>query len=240
MIDCRHVTKYYQKKLVLKDCHFCVKEGEILGIMGESGSGKSTLARLLVGLENPTSGQMLFQGDSYSVKKQGAQIFLVFQDALHAVNPLFTVENILYEGPKSQIARSQMLQLLLDVGLDQTILSKKANELSGGQLQRVCIARAILLKPKLIIFDEALSGLDAVIQGKLLKLLYDLKKKYYLTYIFISHDFHLCQAICHRLLVMSEGQMVDEIRDFQRPIAIGHPATGYLLAAAGERYSTTY
>ncbi|MBS4749687.1 ATP-binding cassette domain-containing protein [Granulicatella sp. zg-ZJ] len=229
MIECQHIYKSFQGKEILKDCHFHIKKGEIIGIMGESGSGKSTLAKILIGLEKATKGQVLLDGKPYCVKKDGVRILLVFQDAFHAVNPLFTVKQILCEALKETIQMEEISAILKDVGLDDTYLEKTSKELSGGQLQRICIARALLLKPDVIIFDEALSGLDPLIQGQLLKLLYDLKARYNQTYVFISHDFNLCYAICHRVLVMFEGEIVDEINDFNIPMNVTHPVTQNLL-----------
>ncbi|MBF0777617.1 ABC transporter ATP-binding protein [Streptococcus cuniculi] len=227
-IECRHVSKQFDTKPVLQNCHFSVKQGEIVGIMGESGTGKSTLAKLLVGLEQASAGEILLDGKPYH-GKDGARILLVFQDALHAVNPLFSVKDILTEATKDAVSVEEIVAILKEVGLDETYLTKKPRQLSGGQLQRICIARALLLQPDVIIFDEALSGLDPLIQGQLLRLLYQLKIKHQQTYIFISHDFNLCYALCHRILVMFDGQIVDEITDFSDPIEVNHPATQNLL-----------
>ncbi|MEW4353828.1 dipeptide/oligopeptide/nickel ABC transporter ATP-binding protein [Streptococcus pneumoniae] len=227
-IECKHVFKHFDTKDVLEDCHFSVKQGEILGIMGESGTGKSTLAKLLVGLEEPSQGEILLEGKPYR-SKDGARILLVFQDALHAVNPLFSVRDILTEATQNTVSLEEVVSILKEVGLDESYLTKTPRQLSGGQLQRICIARALLLKPDVIIFDEALSGLDPLIQGQLLRLLHQLKVKHQQTYIFISHDFNLCYALCHRILVMFDGKIVDEITDFSDPIEVNHPATQNLL-----------
>lgn len=229
MLECQHIYKKFHNHQALKDCHFTVNKGEIVGIMGESGSGKSTLAKILLGLEKPTSGQVLLDGKPYHVKKDGVRMVLVFQDAFHAVNPLFTVEQILREPVKTDLSYDALSDILNSVGLDESYLVKTSRQLSGGQLQRVCIARALLLKPDVIIFDEALSGLDPLIQGQLLRLLYDLKQKYHQTYIFIAHDFNLCYSICNRILVMFEGEIVDEITHFDSPMYVTHPATQNLL-----------
>ncbi|MBP2620071.1 ABC transporter ATP-binding protein [Streptococcus panodentis] len=233
MLECRHVFKKFDGKAVIKDCNFAVQKGDIIGLMGESGSGKSTLAKLLLGLEKPSQGQVLLDGQPYSVKKSGVRILLVFQDALHSVNPRFTVEQVLTEALPKNIASEEIEAILEDVGLDKSYLNRPARQLSGGQLQRVCIARALLLKPAILIFDEALSGLDPIVQGKLLSLLYGLREKYQLTYLFISHDFKLSYAICHRILVMANGEIVDEIRDFERPLQAHHPATKMLIGDKG-------
>ena len=205
MLECRHVFKKFDGKMVVRDCNFSVQKGEMIGLMGESGSGKSTLAKLLIGLEKPSQGQVLLDGQPYSVKKSGVRILLVFQDSLHSVNPHFTVEQVLTEALPKDVAREEIEAILEDVGLDKSYLTQPARQLSGGQLQRICIARGLLLKPDVLIFDEALSGLDPIVQGRLLHLLYDLWEKYQLTYLFISHDFKLSYALCHRILVMADG-----------------------------------
>ena len=229
MLECRHVFKKFDGKMVIKDCNFSVQKGEIIGLMGESGSGKSTLAKLLLGLEKPSQGEILLDGQPYSVKKSGVRILLVFQDSLHSVNPNFTVEQVLTEALPKDVAREEIETILEDVGLDKSYLNQPARQLSGGQLQRICIARGLLLKPDVLIFDEALSGLDPIVQGRLLRLLYDLWEKYQLTYLFISHDFKLSYALCHRILVMADGEIVDEIKDFALPIQTHHPVTKRLI-----------
>ena len=158
------------------------------------------------------------------------RILLVFQDSLHSVNPHFTVEQVLTEALSKDVARDEIEAILEDVGLDKSYLNQPARQLSGGQLQRICIARGLLLKPDILIFDEALSGLDPIVQGRLLHLLYDLWEKYQLTYLFISHDFKLSYALCHRILVMADGEIVDEIKDFELPIQAHHPVTKKLLS----------
>ena len=233
MLECRHVFKKFDGKMVVKDCNFSVQKGEMIGLMGESGSGKSTLAKLLIGLEKPSQGQVLLDGQPYSVKKSGVRILLVFQDSLHSVNPNFTVEQVLTEALPKDVAREEIEAILEDVGLDKSYLNQPARQLSGGQLQRICIARGLLLKPDVLIFDEALSGLDPIVQGRLLRLLYDLWEKYQLTYLFISHDFKLSYALCHRILVMADGEIVDEIKDFELPIQSHHPITKKLIGDKG-------
>lgn len=218
MLEVQHIYKTYGKKTVLQDCHFTVKTGEMIGIMGESGSGKSTLARLLAGVERATSGQVLFEGEPYQITPNVSPIQLVFQDAYQSVHTQWTIAKILQEAQRVERDLVKIKHVLQDVELDETCLSKKPSQLSGGQLQRVCIARALLAKPKLIIFDESFSGLDPIIQGKMMQLLYRLKNKYEQTYLFISHDFKLCYTLCHRVLIMEKGKIVETITDFTLPI----------------------
>ena len=137
MLECRHVFKKFDGKTVVKDCNFSVQKGEMIGLMGESGSGKSTLAKLLIGLEKPSQGQVLLDGQPYSVKKSGVRILLVFQDSLHSVNPHFTVEQVLTEALPKDVAREEVESILEDVGLDKSYLNQRARQLSGGQIQRI-------------------------------------------------------------------------------------------------------
>ena len=181
--------------------------------MGESGSGKSTLARVILGIEKPTQGQVLLDGKTYSIKEDGVRILVVFQDSFHAVNPRFTVREILLEALPKDFPMEQVDTVLKEVGLPSEVLEKRARELSGGQLQRVCIARTLLLNPDVIIFDESLSGLDPKTQVQILQLLYKIHGKYQNTFIFIAHDEQLCRAICDRILILENGQFTREIQD---------------------------
>ncbi|HFU7302140.1 TPA: ABC transporter ATP-binding protein [Streptococcus agalactiae] len=210
MLVCNHVGKTFGRQEVLKDCHFHLKRGEIIGIMGKSGSGKSSLARLIIGLDSPTCGSIHFQGKNYTPKDGKAQIILVFQDALSSVNPYFSIEEILNEAFYGKKTTFELCQILEAVGLDGTYLKYKARQLSGGQLHRVCIARALLLKPKIIIFDESLSGLDPVTQIKMLRLLQKIKRCYELSFIMISHDPKICQAICNLVFLIKNGYLVED------------------------------
>ncbi|WP_449159573.1 ABC transporter ATP-binding protein [Streptococcus sp.] len=213
MLECKDITVNYQGKTVLDHCNLSIKKGEIVGIMGESGSGKSTLARVILGIEKPSQGQVLLDGKTYSIKEDGVRILVVFQDSFHAVNPRFTVREILLEALPKDFPIDKVHTVLTEVGLPSEVLGKRARELSGGQLQRVCIARTLLLNPDIIIFDESLSGLDPKTQLQILQLLYKLHAKYQNTFIFIAHDEQLCQAICDRILILENGQFIREIQD---------------------------
>lgn len=229
LLECQALTKNYKGLSVLKQCQFTIHKGESLGLMGESGAGKSSLAKILVGLEEADAGSFWLNGEPYQPHLANQQIYLVFQDSYQAVNPRLTVQAILEEAASKSIDRADLYHLLGDVGLSPQCLDKTSAELSGGQLQRVCIARALLRQVELIIFDESFSGLDPIIQYQLLTLLHDLQKKRNLTYLFITHDFRLCQMICHRVLVLYQGSIVEEIRKFQFPLTLEHPASLNLI-----------
>lgn len=231
-----NVNKYYNKKLILSNINLSVSEKECIGIMGESGSGKSTLAKLIVGLELLDEGDMILDGISYKslskkeMKKIYRKVQMVFQNALGAVNPRFTIEEILLEPLrihyKKTLSYEEMKKrakdLLEKVGLRAEFLSRKATELSGGQLQRVCIARALILEPKIIVFDESISGLDPVVQQQILELLAELRETMNLTYAFISHDFEACYYLCDKVVIMENGEIKDVISDLDSPIVINN------------------
>ena len=241
-----NVSKYYDKKAILSKINLSVSQNECLGIMGESGSGKSTLAKLLVGLESFDEGNIIFNEISYENinKKQLSlihrKIQLVFQNAFGAVNPKYTVEDVLTEPLKihykKELSYEKMKKraenFLEKVGLDSEFMSQKAIQLSGGQLQRVCIARALILEPEIIIFDESVSGLDPIIQEQILELLGSLKETMNLTYIFVSHDFEACYYICDKIAIIENGEIADIIENLDSPIIVKNERIKRILGKA--------
>ena len=241
-----NVSKYYDKKAILSKINLSVSQNECLGIMGESGSGKSTLAKLLVGLESFDEGNIIFNEISYKNinKKQFSlihcKIQLVFQNAFGAVNPKYTVEEVLTEPLKihykKELSYEKMKKraenFLEKVGLNPEFMSQKAIQLSGGQLQRVCIARALILEPEIIIFDESVSGLDPIIQEQILELLGSLKKIMNLTYIFISHDFEACYYLCDKIAIIENGEIADIIENLDSPIIVKNERIKRILGKA--------
>lgn len=224
------ITKSYKErglfkkkiKRVLNDVSFSLKKGECLGIIGESGSGKSTLGRILIGLEEPDSGEVKFQNKDVhrevnQISRQDLSI--VFQDYFSSVNPRFKVADIIAEPLKlstnssalTDNLKNELKKLIIDVGLGIEFLDRYAHELSGGQLQRVCIARAISTKPKFIMLDEAVSSLDISTQVEILNLLQELKKSYSLSYIFVTHDLLALTYICDSVIFFKEGKIVEKI-----------------------------
>lgn len=208
------------KRLVLQNVSFECSYGECLGIIGESGSGKSTLGRLIVGIEKPDRGTVWFEGKNVRNRKErvGA-ISAVFQDYKSSINPFFTVEDAIMEPLKAQksaqIDKNKMEKLLNQVGLDSSFRKKYPHELSGGEVQRVCIARAISTEPKCILFDEAISSLDVSVQIQVLNVLNELKKVYQTSYIFITHDIQAAAYLCDRMLFLRDGQ-VEEMIDTEQ------------------------
>ena len=241
-----NVSKYYDKKAILSKINLSVSQNECLGIMGESGSGKSTLAKLLVGLESFDEGNIIFNEISYKNinKKQFSlihcKIQLVFQNAFGAVNPKYTVEEVLTEPLKihykKELSYEEMKKraknFLEKVGLNAEFISQKATQLSGGQLQRVCIARALILEPEIIIFDESVSGLDPIIQEQILELLGSLKETMNLTYIFISHDFEACYYLCDKIAIIENGEIADIIENLDSPIIVKNERIKRILGKA--------
>ena len=241
-----NVDKYYDKKAILSKINLSVSQNECLGIMGESGSGKSTLAKLLIGLESFDEGNIIFNEISYKNinKKQFSlihcKIQLVFQNAFGAVNPKYTVEEVLTEPLKihykKELSYEEMKKraknFLEKVGLNAEFISQKATQLSGGQLQRVCIARALILEPEIIIFDESVSGLDPIIQEQILELLGSLKETMNLTYIFISHDFEACYYLCDKIVIIENGEIADIIENLDSPIIVKNERIRRILGKA--------
>ncbi|SNY70873.1 nickel import ATP-binding protein NikE [Enterobacter sp. CC120223-11] len=211
----------HQPQTVLKAVSFALNSGETVALLGRSGCGKSTLARLLIGLESPTEGSVCWQGEPLSRLNRARQkafrrdIQMVFQDSISAVNPRKTVSDILREPMRHLLSLSKSEQMaratemLRAVDLDETVLDKRPPQLSGGQLQRVCLARALVVEPKLLILDEAVSNLDLVLQAGVIRLLKKLQQQSGAAFLFITHDLRLVQRFCHRVMVMEEGQIVE-------------------------------
>lgn len=201
------IFKKRKTKQVLKNVSFELFRGEVLGIVGESGSGKSTLAKVILGISKDYNGDIVH----HTLRPQ-----MVFQDPFSSLNPAFTVERILEEpllvyGKYGREERKRrVLEMLYDVGLGEDHLKRKPKELSGGQRQRVSIAAAMIVHPQLLILDEAVSALDVTIQDQILDLLVRLKKEHKLSYLFISHDLNVVYQCCDRVLVMKNGEVVEE------------------------------
>ncbi len=222
---------------------FTLQAGETLGLVGESGCGKSTVGRSILHLTPPTSGEVIFNGTSLGslspnqLRELRIQMQMVFQNPLSSLNPRLTVEEIVTSAPlyhgliTRQQVRSEAIRLLDRVGMSAQHLQRFPHEFSGGQRQRLCIARALSLSPRLIVCDEAVSALDVSIQAQILNLLKDLQQEQHLSYLFISHDMGVIRYIADRVAVMYLGRIVelaDQDALFQSP---RHPYTQALLQA---------
>lgn len=203
------------------DVSFTVFEGETVSIVGESGCGKSTTGRAILRLDNPTSGEIKFEGEDLlklsksKMRKKRKDLQIIFQDPYASLNPRQTVSQILEEALEIQNVvplrerREKIVELLETVGIGAHQIDRHPHEFSGGQRQRVGIARALSVDPKLVICDEAVSALDVSIQAQVLNLLKDLQRKYKLTYLFISHDLGVVRHISDRIIVMYLGKIVE-------------------------------
>ncbi len=220
-----------------------IASGETLGLVGESGCGKTTLGRIVLRLLEPTAGQVLFDGRDLTtlkgneMRKMRQQMQVVFQNPLSSLSPRFKVEQIVAEPivthrvlPKADI-RPRVIELLEQVGLGKQHLDRFPHELSGGQCQRVAVARALAVNPRLIVLDEPTSALDVSVQAQIINLFEDLRKLHGLTYLFISHDLNVVQHISDRIGVMYLGKLVElgpSEAIFDEPL---HPYTQALLGA---------
>lgn len=260
--ELKGVSKYYYARRgffdtqvrVIKALHgveLSVRQGEILGLVGESGCGKSTLARIALGLEPPSGGQVFFSGkDIARHDKLGRQAFrrqaqMVFQDPFSSLNPKKTVFQILSEPLRihglcaRNRCRQQVVGLLREVGLDAQAMDRYPHEFSGGQRQRIGLARALATQPYLIVADEPTSALDVSIQAQIINLLLDLHERRGLSYLFISHDLPVIQFVSDRVVVMYRGRFMELMprRAFLQEgagtgvVSFHHPYTKLLLAA---------
>ena len=201
MIEVSNLKVRYGSMEAVKGVSFCLGRGETLGIVGESGSGKSTIAKTLIGLEKPFSGSIVCNAKS---------VQMVFQDAVGSLNPRMTVRQTLEETLKVKRASNRTVRELLDiVGLSSAVLEQYPREMSGGQCQRVSIARALACEPDVLVADEPVSALDVSVQARILNLLRELRKGLNLSILLIAHDLAVVKNVCDRVCVMQRGLFVD-------------------------------
>lgn len=251
LLSARNVSRVYRSFsltgatktcVALQNASLEIAEGETVALVGQSGCGKSTLARLLVGLEHPDEGDVVFMGRSLQTFSRAdwlayrRVVQMVFQDPIGAVDPRHTIDAIISEPLRHLTAlgedeRSERVaELLVNVGLRPQDATKRPSQMSGGQLQRVCIARALAPEPKLIVLDEAVSNLDLLLQMQMLDLLRDLQKEAGAAYLFITHDLRLVERFCSRVIVLDEGEIVEQCA-VRQGFEFEHPAARRLKAA---------
>jgi oligopeptide transport system ATP-binding protein len=255
LLDVRHLKKYYpvlggiMRRQVgsvkaVDDVSFFIHEGETLGLVGESGCGKTTTGRAILRLQQPTAGEVYFEGTDIvklpasELKPLRRKMQIIFQDPYSSLNPLMPVgdiigESLLAHGVKNRKEREEIVQYYLKkVGLRPEYVRRYPHEFSGGQRQRIGIARALVLRPKFVVCDEPVSALDVSVQSQVLNLLSDLQEEFGLTYLFIAHNLSVVEYISDRVGVMYLGKLVelaDSHEIYQNP---KHPYTQALLSAA--------
>jgi peptide/nickel transport system ATP-binding protein len=229
--------------LALSNINFDLKAGKSLGIVGESGSGKSTLARLVMALETPTQGEVLFQGqnlhklNSSDLKTARANFQMVFQDPYGSLDPRQKIDVLVAEPLEADTSlnksnrRERAEAALAEVGLSSADLDKYPHEFSGGQRQRIALARALITRPALIVADEPVSALDVSVQAQVLNLMQDLQERLGLSYLFISHDLAVVNLICDDVIVLKDGKAVEQGSTANLFNNAQHPYTRALLEA---------
>ena len=248
ILEVKHLKKYFKTSRgmlhAVDDINFTLERGKTLGLVGESGCGKSTTGRVILRLLEPTDGEIVFEGKDISklskseMRHMRKDMQIIFQDPFSSLDPKKTVSQIIAEPIienkiiKGKLAREErVLELMDTVGLAERYINTYPHELDGGRRQRIGIARALAMEPKLIICDEPVSALDVSIQAQILNLLKDLQKKLGLTYIFITHDLSVVNHFSDDIAVMYLGQIVEKAPAeelFDNPV---HPYTQALLSA---------
>ena len=219
ILEINKLSFSYLNNSILKSISFGLYEGEILGLVGESGSGKSTISKCILGINQNYTGEILYNGlnvKSIDNKNFRRNVQLIFQDPYSSLNPKMTIGDsimepmIVHNISNKKNRKSKIFKLLENVGLNKKDFDKYPNQFSGGQRQRIVIARALALKPKVIVCDESVSALDVSIQSQIINLLNNLKEKYLITFLFISHDLSVIKYMTDRLIVLNKGK-IEEI-----------------------------
>lgn len=260
LLEVKNLTKYFPvyagifrhqiaSVKAVRGIDFFIRKGEVLGLVGESGSGKSTAGRAAIRLIEPTSGEVRFEGENILDKspkqllKFRKEVQIVFQDPYASLNPRKTIgesigEALLYHKivQTSVEQRARVAHIIDIIGLPKESIDRYPHQFSGGGQQRICIGRALVMNPKLIVCDEAVSALDVSVQAQILNLLNDLKNEFGLSYLFISHDLSTIRYICDRVVVLYLGKVMETASTeelFKNP---KHPYTRALLSAAPKNY----
>ncbi len=242
LLEAEDIVKYYDKNKVLNEVSFKLDEGETLAVVGESGSGKTTLAKCIMGLEKNEKGKFIFQGSAVNKRKKDfyKDVQMIFQNphecVSHRLNVLEAVVEPLevqkYGSKQERIDAAKKVLEEVELPTDEEFLTRYAHHLSGGEIQRLAVARALILKPKLLIADEPTSALDASVQAKIIKLLLNLQEKRGLSMLFITHDIALARKLSDRVAVMLSGHIVESGPTSEVFAQPKHPYTADLLRAA--------
>ncbi|MDO4241261.1 MAG: ABC transporter ATP-binding protein [Microbacteriaceae bacterium] len=252
LIEVKNLTKQYKIRkggfgselfTAVKNANFTISKGETLALVGESGSGKSTIAKMILQLEQPTSGRITIAGQDTAKLSASGQFKLrrtlqpVFQDPYGSLDPLNSIGNIISEPLRvhkwgsAKERRKRVYELLDQVSLPRDFINRYPNELSGGQRQRVAVARGVALKPDILVLDEAVSALDVLVQAQVLELLASLQYELGLTYLFITHDLAVVRLIADTVCVMKQGEIVEQATTSEVFDCPQHDYTRNLLAA---------
>ena len=249
-LEVKNLKKYFPTSMgelhAVDDVTFSIAKGETLGVVGESGCGKSTLGRAVLRLNDPTAGEVIFNGENIlqynkaQMKELKKDMQLIFQDPFSSLNPRMTVSQAiafplliqgLYKKKDKEALNKKVEEMMELVGLAQRFVNSYPHELDGGRRQRIGIARALSLNPQFIVCDEPVSALDVSIQAQILNLMQDLQKEMGLTYMFITHDLSVVKHLANKIMVMYLGKMVEycDVKQlFAKPL---HPYTKALLSA---------
>lgn len=218
LLDVCHLSKSFRegllrqrKRSALQDVSFSVEKGEMVGLAGTSGAGKTTLIRILMQLLPADSGQIFFEGHELSGIRSRRSMQLLFQNPASALNPRMTIRESLEEPAyiHGLCGKEKIPELLERFQLRQELLGRYPSQLSGGELQRICLARLLLLQPKLLLLDEPTSMLDVSVQAQIVRQLLDIREKTGMACLFISHDLDLLKAVCGRIGILHEGRLIE-------------------------------
>lgn len=217
LLEGKNLNKTFREKakttVALSEVNFCLNKGEVLGVVGESGSGKTTLLKAIAGMVKLDQGSLFYNGREYTGQKPrqtGQFLQMIFQDANSSFDPRMVMAKSLMESGRKEKDPERIRQLVQLVGLEEELLQRKPAALSGGQCQRMAIARAFYSDAQILLCDEMTSALDVSTQARVLELLQDLKKEGRLSAVFVSHDIALVSMLCDRIMVMKDGKCVEE------------------------------
>ncbi len=246
LLEGQNLTKHFydhdKEAIALEGVDYYLDEGEVLGVVGESGSGKSTLLKVVSGMLMPDEGDLFYKGERYKGKtprQTGEFLQMIFQDAKSSFDPRMTMEKSILESGRKSKDREKMIELIKMVGLEEELLKRRPSKLSGGQCQRMSIARAFYSGASILLCDEITSALDVSSQAQVIEVMQKLKAEGRLSAVFVSHDIALVSMLCDRIMVMKDGKCVEtgNTKD-----VIGNPQHEYtkILLESARKQSVDY